>query len=595
VKKRFKDISFQNKIFLTNMSIVLVVVVAITMLMTHNASRMISQSHYANLNLLTEQASYTFSENLSNLRKSLYASSVNSQVAVQMKTLQELGAKNSAYSQQRRDLLVALSTMVGGSSVYDSVSVRLEDGSTYSSQSSFSSIEQAGQTGEQLLSMPQYSQKSYGHIQLLRAENGEVYLLRDVYMVSPLKYVGRMAAHIRQSELIEPDQYDANLKFKVLLFDSENAFLASDGISEEEAREIRSQILNASPETVTTSSETYISSVRIRDGWKTVGLMPLSAVHAVQDANLFTGVAVALLGILIGLISSHTIGHGLTKQVRKLVSSMNRFSAGERNVLLPVESGDDIGVLTSHFNEMTQSVSELMERLVQEEHQKQEAEYQNLEYRYRFLQWQINPHFIYNALETVNALAKLDGNPELSEMITLLSAYFRQNAEAMRMRFITVQAEFDSLRQYVEIYRQIYGDGLNVTFEMAAGAETALVPTMIIQPILENALIHGNAYGAHFPVVHITAEVDNEQLVVCIRDQGKGMSQDTIDRVMGTHAPRASDEKQHTSLGIRNVLDRMHLLYGEKAAMSIESRIDEGTCVRVILPLSYFESDFSMR
>ena len=101
MKKRFKDISFQNKIFLTTMSIVLVVVIAITMLMTHNASRMINESHYANLNLLTEQASYTFSENLSNLRKSLYASSVNSRVAVHMKTLQELGAKNSAYSQQR--------------------------------------------------------------------------------------------------------------------------------------------------------------------------------------------------------------------------------------------------------------------------------------------------------------------------------------------------------------------------------------------------------------------------------------------------------------------------------------------------------------
>ena len=77
--------------------------------------------------------------------------------------------------------------------------------------------------------------------------------------------------------------------------------------------------------------------------------------------------------------------------------------------------------------------------LDRENHQ---AEYQNLEYEYRFLQWQINPHFIYNALETVNALAKMDGNDELCDMIMLLSAYFRRNAETMRKRFAPVREEF---------------------------------------------------------------------------------------------------------------------------------------------------------
>ena len=595
MNKRFRDLSLQNKLFLTNLAIVLLVVVIITMVMTHNASQLISQSHYASLHLLTEQASVTFSENLNNLQKALFSSSLTSQVGDCMRRLQEPQGQGSAYRQSRSDLQFALSTMMGSSSVYDSVSVRLLNEDCFSSQSSFAQIAKAAEMGEKLLSMPQYSEKSFGHAQLIRTDEGEMYLLRDVYTVSPLKYVGRMAAHIRANELFDVQQYDQPFAFSVMFYNEQNDFLASAGMTAEEEATLSRQFVSSDGQTLAMPSETYVASVLVRDSWKTVGLMPLSAVHSVQDANLFTGIAVALLGILIGLISAQAIGHGLTRRVHKLVTSMNRFSAGERNVRLPVDSQDDIGVLTSHFNQMTQSVSELMERLVEEEHHKQEAEYQNLEYRYRFLQWQINPHFIYNALETVNALAKLDGNPELSEMIAMLSDYFRQNAEAMRMRFTTVRAEFKSLEQYVEIYRHIYGDGLTATFHIDQGAETAMVPTMIIQPILENALIHGNAYGARFPVIHTTAEISGGQLVICIRDHGPGMSQDTIDKLLGTHSPRVADGEQRTSLGIRNVLDRMHLLYGDSASMAIESCIDAGTCVRVTLPLSPSETDLMTR
>lgn len=595
MSKRFKDLSFQSKLFLTNLAIVLLVVIIITVVMTHNASQMISRSYYASLHLLTEQASVTFGENLNNLQNALFSSSLTSRVGDCMRRLQELQGQGSAYRQASSDLQFALSTMMGSSSMYDSVSVRLPDGECFGSQSSFAQITAAAETGKELLCLPQYSEKSYGHAELIRTDKGEMYLLRDVYTTSPLKYVGRMAAHIRSNELFDLQQYDHPFAFSVMFYSEEDDFLASAGMTAGEEASLISQPVSADGQHLSTPEETYVTSVLVRGGWKTVGLMPLSAVHSVQDSNLFTCIAVALLGILIGLISAQVIGHGLTRRVHKLVQSMNRFSAGERNVRLPVDSQDDIGVLTSHFNQMTQSVSELMERLVEEEHHKQEAEYQNLEYRYRFLQWQINPHFIYNALETVNALAKLDANPELSDMITMLSDYFRQNAEAMRMRFMTVRAEFKSLEQYVEIYRHIYGEGLTASFSIAQGAEMALVPTMIIQPILENALIHGNAYGAHCPVIRTTAEIISGQLVICIRDQGQGMSQDTIDKLLGTQSPRVADGEQRTSLGIRNVLDRMHLLYGESASMAIESCIDEGTCVRVTLPLLYSEADFVIR
>jgi len=140
VSKRFKDLSFQSKLFLTNLAIVLLVVIIITVVMTHNASQMISRSYYASLHLLTEQASVTFGENLNNLQNALFSSSLTSQVGDCMRRLQELQGQGSAYRQASSDLQFALSTMMGSSSMYDSVSVRLPDGECFGSQSSFAQI-----------------------------------------------------------------------------------------------------------------------------------------------------------------------------------------------------------------------------------------------------------------------------------------------------------------------------------------------------------------------------------------------------------------------------------------------------------------------
>ena len=122
-------------------------------------------------------------------------------------------------------------------------------------------------------------------------------------------------------------------------------------------------------------------------------------------------------------------------------------------------------------------------------------------YEYRFLHWQINPHFIYNALETINALAKIDGNDELSDMIVMLSAHFRQNADAMRKKVVTVEDEFASLEQYAEIYRCIYGSSLRTTFRIEPQVRGARLPTMIIQPLLENALVHGRGRAGGTDIV----------------------------------------------------------------------------------------------
>ena len=180
-----------------------------------------------------------------------------------------------------------------------------------------------------------------------------------------------------------------------------------------------------------------------------------------------------------------------------------------------------------------------------------------LEYRYRSLHTQINSHFIYNALETVNAFAKLKGNKEISKVVQLMSRYFRNNTKNITRQFITLQQEFEYLQDYAEIYKYIHGDRLVIRFECSDAACDALLPTMILQPVLENALEHGMSAVKEQTLVSLSAQVDNENmLVVTIIDDGLGISEEVIKRIFQPDFPR---KDARAGIGLRNVAERLNI------------------------------------
>ena len=206
-----------------------------------------------------------------------------------------------------------------------------------------------------------------------------------------------------------------------------------------------------------------------------------------------------------------------------LTNSIDAVAIGDMKQIVPIYSQDDIGQIAIRFNNMTRRISELLQRVVNEEKHKNEAEFQMLEYRYRSLPHQINSHFIYNALETVNAFAKLKGNKEISNVVQLMSRYFRNNTKNITRQFVTLQQEFEYLQDYAEIHKYIHGDRLVVRFECSEAASDALLPTMILQPVLENALEHGVSAAKEQTLIRLAAEVENEdKLVITIVDDGLG-------------------------------------------------------------------------
>ena len=195
-------------------------------------------------------------------------------------------------------------------------------------------------------------------------------------------------------------------------------------------------------------------------------------------------------------------------------------------------------------------------------------------------------------METVNALAKLDGNDEICDVVRHISAFFRQNTGNMQKRFITVRKEFDSLKQYAHIYHHIHGSTLSTPFTATPAAAEALIPTMILQPVLENALVHGIRPAEDEAVVAISATDDWGRLTIDVRDNGIGMPAELVEQILnGPASEPVGGNRASTGIGMRNVRDRLRLIYGERATLAIESREGEGTVVSISIPLVYDESE----
>ncbi|OGO80443.1 MAG: hypothetical protein A2Y21_04490 [Clostridiales bacterium GWC2_40_7] len=208
-----------------------------------------------------------------------------------------------------------------------------------------------------------------------------------------------------------------------------------------------------------------------------------------------------------------------------------------------------------------------------------------MEYRFRSLQAEINPHFIYNALETVNALAKISDNTEIVDVVQLICRYFRQCTRSKNFRFINLSQEFSNLKDFVGIYGYIYGERLLVKFDLPEAACEALIPTMILQPVLENALKHGISNTEEQSLVMVSARIAKDRIVVSITDHGSGISEELKKRIFSTGA-RILNSHRTSGIGLKNVLERLRLIYGEQVNFEIESNRHE-TSINIAMPLNY--------
>ena len=281
-----------------------------------------------------------------------------------------------------------------------------------------------------------------------------------------------------------------------------------------------------------------------------------------------------LLCLVLSLLCAWLISRYLSKPVNELDSAMGRVEKGEYDTELVSDRSDEMGRLTASFNRMTREYRQNLEHSVQREREINELQLS-------MMQAQLNPHFLYNTLDSVKWLGVTNHVPQVASMATNLAALLRAGISGDK--FITLEEELELLEKYLDIQSLRFEDRFAWETDVGERFQHCIVPKLITQPLVENAIIHGVA-DMDDGYVKLTAREENGKLVLSVQDNGEGIPQEILDRL---NSPDREMPAGH--LGLRNVDRIVRLYYGEEYGISASAAPGEGSCVELRLPMKLKE------
>lgn len=280
-----------------------------------------------------------------------------------------------------------------------------------------------------------------------------------------------------------------------------------------------------------------------------------------------------LLGILIlSFFSINMATKHIARPTQDLLESMKLFGKGNLSHRVEVKTTDEIGQIGSEYNRMAENIETLIEKVYKMEITQKQAEID-------FLCMQINPHFLYNTLDTISWMAIMQGNLDISEMTISLADLLR--AMIKKDRFVTVEEEMKTVKDYLLIQGQRFGDKISVLYDVDEQAYPCQVPNFILQPLIENAIIHGLEPKLEKGMLCVRIKLEKDAVVFSIADDGVGMSREEIRELY----EKCEMNETNQNIGLKNVYRRLILCYGESSRLHIESEKHRGTKINFILPM----------
>ena len=573
---RFKKMPYMRKVMAVVILVLAVTLSISTIQQTHVTLEVMKEDAQGNVSLLTEQVLINMEEVKTKLEKEIYTKMDSLDLA---HFLQEHDQAPGIVVRQR--LQYSLNQMITNTSVYDFVLVESKLGKQFCATRASNGF-QGEQTAQQLLE--DYPDRTYGSWIWVNDEKGDIYLLNDIYSSDPLRYSGRVTLHMKTERILPLGRN--NINYSIVFYQPNHGLIFSigDPVSkkvEQEAVQLVEE--SALSRQVSLDGKEYYVAVDHTSNFWAIGLYSTDHMVSASQNVLFTGALFGVICLAAATTAILLMLRPLSRQIFVLTKTMDAISNDDILRQVPVWGDDDISQMAVHFNTMIRRILELVDRVVEEEAQKNRAEFQLLDYRYRNLQMQINPHFIYNALETINALAKISGNYDISEIVQRISRYFRSITVNMDKQFITVKQELLTLKDYVQIYNNIYHKQLTTDVVCGQEMEKALLPTMILQPIVENALVHGLSKVKENPVLTIRIQdAGDSVLQIEVENNGPAITESQCRQCMS----KKNGNPGHSGIGLANVIERLNILYGGQASLSIHGS-SRGTLVRIEIPLAF--------
>lgn len=312
-----------------------------------------------------------------------------------------------------------------------------------------------------------------------------------------------------------------------------------------------------------------------KTGWKLVQVIPYNVLtKELQKLGTFN-LGINLIFFFIIILVSYVIAYNITKPLGKLNTLMKKVTQGNFKIRSDVKGNDEIASLSENFNIMVKEIDALIDEL-------KIAYETRSKIRLEALQAQINPHFLLNTLNGVKWMVTMKGDLESSKMISDLG-YLLENTIGRNEEMIRLSEELKCIESYVSIQRMRYGNRFSLENEIEERLLDFKVPCLFLQPIVENCIIHGLEDKDENGIIRIKGYSEEKYIKIQISDNGKGMSESEISTIMEIIN---EDKGRFTNIGVRNVDERIKLIYGNNYGISITSKPGYGTTVEILLPLA---------
>ncbi len=338
-----------------------------------------------------------------------------------------------------------------------------------------------------------------------------------------------------------------------------------------------SLIMDADKDTVLTDTgnngKLYSISRSDKTGWTVVDCTNVRELLSKSRQAQSVYVLTAIVLVIVALLFSRFMARSITLPIQKLRDSMKKVQEGDFSVSdVVVDSRNEIGSLTKSFDVMTHRIQELMEQNVHEQEEKRKSEL-------KALQSQINPHFLYNTLDSIIWMAEGKKNEEVVLMTASLARLLRQSI-SNEDEVVPIANEVEYARGYLTIQKMRYKDKLE--FQIDVDSSILYIPLikLVLQPIIENAIYHGLKYKESKGLLIVKGFMKDGNAVLQVIDDGVGMDEETLSHIYDKHKVNYHSN----GVGVYNVQKRLKLYYGDDYGITYESEKGKGTTATITIP-----------
>lgn len=307
-------------------------------------------------------------------------------------------------------------------------------------------------------------------------------------------------------------------------------------------------------------------------GWKLVGVIPESTfTQGMFDMRYFIIMIILLMAMMLAVIN-RVVSAKISSPILKLDASVREYEAGEKPEIY-IGGSREIRHLGNSIQRSYEQIDELMQEIVKEQNERRRSELDAL-------QSQINPHFLYNALDSITWMIEGERNDDAVFMISELAKLFRISL-SRGQTVICVQDELQHAKSYMNIQKIRYKNAFHVIFDVDPEVYTYCSVKLVLQPLLENAISYGVGGMDDTGEIRIVVRKQEERIILSVADNGFGMSEEEAELVL---TDRSRIHKRGSGVGLINVNKRIQMVFGKEYGLAVESELDEGTTVSICIP-----------